>query len=140
MSGEAQCLGLQYAYGGAPVAQTRQLGDAIIESGQLAKEPVKFLLDWKPPSSVSLNNYGLRLPHAEFLAYSVPEVRIFGIRLGTYSTEAPLDRPVSDFVRSRILSPLITNQAVALLAKSVNLGLHPHQQFIGGLCCDARAL
>jgi len=108
MSGKAQCLGLQYAYGGAPVAQTCQLGDAVIESGQLAKEPVKFLLDWRPPGSVSLNNYGLRLPHAESLAYSVTEVRIFGVCLGTYSTEAPFDRPVDDFVCSGIRSALIT--------------------------------
>jgi hypothetical protein len=96
-------------------------------------------LDWRPPSGVSLNNYGLRLPHAESLAYSVPEVPIFGICLGPYSTEAPLDRPVDDFVCSGILSALITNP-VALLAKSINLGLHPHQQFIGGLGCNARAL
>jgi hypothetical protein len=41
--------------------------------------------------------------------------------------EAPLDRPVDDLVCSRILSALITDQAVALLAKSINLGLHPHQ-------------
>jgi hypothetical protein len=122
------------------VAQTYQFGDAVIESGQLAKEPVKFLLDWRPPSSVSLNHNGFRLLHAESLAYSVPEVRIFGICLGTYSTEAPLDRAVDDFVCSRILSALIACQAVALLAKSINLGLHPHQQFIGRLCCNARAL
>jgi hypothetical protein len=70
----------------------------------------------------------------------VPEVRIFGICLGTYSTEAPFDRPVDDFVGSGILSALITYEAVALLAKSINLGLHPHQQFIGGLGCNARAL
>jgi hypothetical protein len=122
------------------MAQTCQLGDAVIESGQLGKEPVKFLLDWRPPSGVSLNHYGLRLPHAESLAHSVPEVPIFGLCLGTYSTEAPLDRPVDDFVCSGILSALITYQAVALLAKSINLGLHPHQQFVGGLCCNARAL
>jgi hypothetical protein len=70
----------------------------------------------------------------------VPEVRIFGICRGAYSTEAPLDRPVDDFVGSGILSALITYEAVALLAKSINLGLHPHQQFIGGLGCNARAL
>jgi hypothetical protein len=46
------------------------------------------LLDWRPPSSVSLNNYGLRLPHAESVAYSVPEVRIFGICLGTFNGSA----------------------------------------------------
>ena len=50
------------------MAQTCQFGDAVIESGQLAKEPVKLLLDWRPPSSVSLNNYGLRLPHAEIFS------------------------------------------------------------------------
>ena len=82
MSGEAQCLGLQHAYGGAPVAQFCQLSDAVIESGQLDKESVEFLLDWKPPSSVSLDNYGLRLPHAESLAYSGPDVPIFGVGLG----------------------------------------------------------
>jgi hypothetical protein len=70
----------------------------------------------------------------------VLEVRIFGICCGAYSTEAPLDGAVDDFVGSGILSVLITNQAVALLAKSINLGLHPHQQFIGGLGCNARAL
>jgi hypothetical protein len=140
MSGEAQCLGLQYAYSGASVAQTCQLGDAVIESGQLGKEPVQLLLDWRPPSSVSLNHNGLRLLHAVSLAYSVPEVRIFGVCLGTYSTEAPLDRPVNDFVCSGILPALITNQVVAFLAKSINLDLHPHQQFIGGLGCNARAL
>jgi hypothetical protein len=70
----------------------------------------------------------------------VAEVRIFGVCLGTYSTEAPPDRAIDDFVCSGILSALITDQAVALLAKSINLGLHPYQQFIGGLGCNARAL
>jgi hypothetical protein len=70
----------------------------------------------------------------------VPEVRIFGICCGAYLTEAPLDGAVDDFVCSRILSALIAYQAVALLAKSINLGLHPYQQFIGGLGCNARAL
>ena len=83
MSGKAQCLGLQYAYGGAPVAQFCQLGDAVIESGQLGKEPVKLLLDWRPPSSVSLNHNGLRLLHAESLAYSVPEVPLFYVFNGS---------------------------------------------------------
>src|SRR5438552_1548225 len=90
------------------MAQTYQLGDAVIESGQLAKEPVKLLLDWRPPSSVSLNQNGLRLLHAEPLAYSVPEVRIFGVCPVTYSTEAPLDRPLMTL--SVVLSALITTR------------------------------
>ena len=115
-----------------------QLGDAVIESGQLGKEPVKFLLDWRPPGGGQSQPLWPSTSHAETLAHSVPEAPIFGVCLGTYSTEAPLDRSVDDFVCSRILSALITDQAVALLAKSINLGLHPHQQFIGGLGCNAR--
>jgi hypothetical protein len=48
------------------------------------------------------------------------------------SSEAPLDRPVDDFVGARILSALLAYQSVALGAQPVNFGLHPAKQLFGG--------
>jgi hypothetical protein len=47
------------------------------------------------------------------------------------STEAPLDRPIDDFVGAWILSALLPYQPVALDAQPINSALHPAQQLLG---------
>jgi hypothetical protein len=53
-------------------------------------------------------------------------------RTKSTSSEAPLDRPVDDFVDAGIFSALLACQSVALGAESVNFCLHPAKQFFGG--------